>query len=88
MTDNVLQIIPSVCVSIDDILVTGRVGEEHLLNLDKVLSRLAKAGLKLNVNTCRGNLPLVYTVVYSEPAIGNSTTKQIVDKDLTICVGI
>ena len=34
--DNVLQIIPYVCAYLDDIRVTGRTDEEHLLNLYKV----------------------------------------------------
>ena len=36
---------PGVAVFIDDILVTGSSTEEHLSNLDKVLSKLASAGL-------------------------------------------
>ena len=39
--------IPGVIVYIDDILVTGTTTEEHLKALDKVLSRLEKAGLCL-----------------------------------------
>ena len=50
--DNVLQRIPYVCAYLDDILLTGRTDDEHLSNLDKVLSRLAKAGMKLNVDKC------------------------------------
>ena len=37
---------------IDDILVTGSSTEEHLSNLDKVLSKLASAGLRLNKAKC------------------------------------
>ena len=38
--DNLLQGIPQVCVYLDDILVTGKSTEEHLKNLEEVLSRL------------------------------------------------
>ena len=37
---------------IDDILVTGKSQEEHLLNLDKVLTKLQEAGLKLKRSKC------------------------------------
>ena len=35
------------CVYLDDILVTGTTEQEHLQNLDKVLSRLETAGMQL-----------------------------------------
>ena len=40
------------CVYVDDILVTGATLEEHLNNLDRVLERLAAAGLTLNLQKC------------------------------------
>ena len=45
--DNLLQGIPQVCVYLDDILVTGKSTEEHLKNLEEVLSRLRNAGKKV-----------------------------------------
>ena len=45
--ESLLNGIPGVIVYIDDILVTGMTTEEHLKALDKVLSRLEKAGLCL-----------------------------------------
>ena len=58
--DNVLKRIPYVCAYLDDILVTGRTDEEHLHNLDKVLSRLARAGMRqVYIHGTRGNLPSV-----------------------------
>lgn len=37
---------------LDDMIITGRSTEEHLLNLDAVLSRLQKSGLKANLDKC------------------------------------
>ena len=48
---SLLQGIPSVCVYIDDILVTGKDDEEHLCNLEEVLRHLEVAGLKLKCET-------------------------------------
>ena len=62
--DNVLQRIPYVCAYLDDILVTGRTNEEHLHNLDKVLSRLATAGMRLNVDKCTYMAPDVTYLGY------------------------
>ena len=45
--ENVLQGLPGVSVYIDDILVTGKTLEDHLKNLEAVLTRLEEAGLRL-----------------------------------------
>jgi len=50
--ESLLNGIPGVIVYIDDILVTGMTTEEHLKALDKVLSRLEKAGLCLQKQKC------------------------------------
>ncbi len=50
--ERVLQGLPGVKLYLDDILVTGRSEEEHLSNLDKVLTRLREAGLKLKEEKC------------------------------------
>ena len=50
--ENLLQGIPGVVVYIDDILVTGKTQEEHLAILERVLSRLESAGLRLKRNKC------------------------------------
>jgi len=39
-------------VYLDDILITGRTDAEHIETLDKVLSRLEDAGLRLKRNKC------------------------------------
>ena len=50
--DQVLQGLPSVQCYIDDIIVTGKDDQEHCQNLDKVMTRLEEAGLKLNKGKC------------------------------------
>lgn len=57
--DSILQGLPHVCVYLDDILVTGATEEEHLQNLDAVLTRLEKAGIRLKRNKCEFLLPAV-----------------------------
>ena len=57
--DNLLQGIPGVCVYIDDILISGSNDEEHLEHLDKVLRRLAEAGMRLKPAKCAYLLPSV-----------------------------
>ncbi|XP_045466596.1 uncharacterized protein K02A2.6-like [Harmonia axyridis] len=50
--EKVLSGISGVVVFIDDIVVTGRTKEEHLQNLEQVLSRLEKFGFMLNKQKC------------------------------------
>ena len=57
--ENLLQGIPKVCVYIDDILVTGASEEEHLGNLNEVLTRLETAGMRLKRHKCAFLLPEV-----------------------------
>ena len=47
-----LQGIPGVVVYLDDILITGKTRSEHVQALDEVLSRLKKAGLRLQKKKC------------------------------------
>ena len=46
--DSVLSGLHGVASYIDDIVVTGKTHKEHLQNLDSVLTRLERAGLRLN----------------------------------------
>ena len=57
--ENLLQGCQGVSVYLDDILVTGSIVEDHLTNLDKVLSTMTKAGLTLNQTKCKFLLPSV-----------------------------
>ena len=50
--ENLFQGCKGVCVYLDDILVTGSNTAEHLRNLDKVLERVAAAGISLNRTKC------------------------------------
>ena len=50
--DTILQGIPSVICYLDDILITGRNGAEHLRNLEEVLRRLQKHGVRLLKEKC------------------------------------
>ena len=58
--EGLLHGIPHVSILyLDDILVTGASDEEHLTTLDKVLSHLEEAGLRLKHNKCAFMLPSV-----------------------------
>ena len=50
--ESLLSGLPNVCVYIDDILVLGTTEEDHLHNLDSVLTRLESAGLTLKKSKC------------------------------------
>ena len=50
--DSVLAGVPKMKCIIDDIIVTGKDDAEHLSNLEEVLQRLAKSGLRLNLEKC------------------------------------
>lgn len=50
--DTLLQGIPGVSVYLDDILVMGKTESEHMCNLERVLSKLQEAGLRLNKSKC------------------------------------
>ena len=52
MMDQLLQGIEMVICRVDDILVSGKTDEEHLLHLEEVLRRLRKAGLRVKRPEC------------------------------------
>ena len=51
--DALLRNIPMVECTIDDIIISGHNDEEHLHHLEEVLTRLEKAGLRLNPQKCK-----------------------------------
>ena len=57
--DTLLTDIPSVACIVDDICITGKTPEEHFKNLETVLDRIEKAGLKCNPKKCKFYLPEV-----------------------------
>ena len=48
--DSFLEDISHCAAFLDDIIVIGAMEEEHLANLDKVLTKLEEPGLRLNQN--------------------------------------
>ncbi|XP_054287580.1 uncharacterized protein K02A2.6-like [Macrosteles quadrilineatus] len=51
--EKLLEGIPQVGVLLDDVIITGRNKEEHLMNLKEVLKRMSDAGLKAKKEKCR-----------------------------------
>ncbi len=50
--DNVVQGLPAVCAYINNILVSGKKVDEHLQNLEAILTRLQESGLRLKREKC------------------------------------
>ena len=76
--ESVLQGIPHVLVYLDDILVTGQNTEEHLKNLEEVLSRLQQAGLRLKSSKCVFMSPSVEYLGYHNDKDGlHSSEKKV-----------
>ena len=48
--EQVLQGIPMVVCRVDDILISGKNDQEHLIHLNEVLARLERAGLRLKLS--------------------------------------
>ena len=75
--ENLLQGIPLVVVRVDDILVSGSNDEEHLANLEEVLKRLSKHGLRLKQKKCAF---MVNEVVYLGQKINSQGIQPIQEK--------
>ena len=75
--ENLLQGIPHVVVYLDDILITGPTQKEHLKSLEKVLSRILQAGLRLKRNKCSFMEP---SVVYLGHKIDCEGLYPVADK--------
>ena len=50
--DEILQGVPHCICCLDDILITGRTDQEHLQNLETVLSRFQQKGVRLKRDKC------------------------------------
>ena len=50
--EGILRGIPHVCVYLDDILISGNSTEDHLKNLEAVMTKLEDAGMRLKVKKC------------------------------------
>ena len=77
MMEGILQGIPHVTVYIHDILVTGATDREHLENLQEVLTRLEKEGIRLKKDKCAFMLA---AVEYLGHEITEAGLKPAVDK--------
>ena len=65
-----MQGIPIVVCRVDDILISGKDDQEHLRNLNEVLSRLENAGLRLKLEKCKFMQPSVDYLGYRVDADG------------------
>ena len=68
--ENVLQGLSHTVVYIDDILITGKDEETYLKNLKEVLTRQARAGLRLKKDKCSFMVPSVTYLGYQVDAEG------------------
>ena len=75
--DSLLADIPQTAVFLDDVLVTGNSEEEHLANLNAVMTRLENAGLRLRKEKCMFFAP---EVVYLGHRITESGLQPTLDK--------
>ena len=57
--EQVLQGIPMVVCGVDDILISGKNDQEHLIHPNEVLARLEHAGLRLKLSKCKFMQPTV-----------------------------
>ena len=74
--EGILRGIPHVCIYLDDILVTGETQEEHMKCLDKVLTWLEEAALRLKKKKCEFMLESVEYLGHSISAEGLRPTEQ------------
>ena len=77
--ESLIQGCKGVAICLDDILITGKTVEDHLVNLDKVLSIMATAGLKLNKTKCEFLLSKVEYLGHLIDGSGLHPTKEKVN---------
>ena len=75
--ESLLSGIQGVVVYIDDVLVTGKTEAEHLMALDKVLSQIREAGLRLRKDKCVSMAP---SVVYLGHRIDEQGLDPVAEK--------
>ena len=81
--ETVLPGIPNTCVYLDDILITVESDEQHLETLDKVLSRLERAGAE----KCYFMLPSVVYLGHRISAKGLKPTDKKVHSEMPLYKG-
>ena len=74
--ESILQNLSHTCVYFDDILVIGKTESEHLQNLEKVLTCLENAGLRLKQQKCAFMLPFVNYLGHTISSEGLQPTKE------------
>ena len=77
--DTVLQGLPKVICYLDDILVTGSTEEEHLANVERVLERLQRYGIRAKRAKCAFMSSSVEYLGHRVDATGLHTTKSKVE---------
>lgn len=68
--DTILQDLPGVNCYLDDLLITGATGDQHLKNLECVLSRLQSKGMYLKKSKCSFLQPSVEYLGHRADATG------------------
>ena len=74
--ENILQGLPRVICYLDDILVTGENGREHLELLEELFQRLETSGLRLKRAKCSFMQSEVHYLGYRINADGLHTTEE------------
>ena len=74
--EGLLQGIPNVSVYLYDILITGKTEQDHLAILEKILSRLQNAGIRLKRCKCAFMLSSIDILGHRISADGLQPTKE------------
>ena len=74
--ESLLQGIPSVCLYIYDVLVTGTTEQDHLANLTKVLRRMSASGMRLKREKCSFMFPEVHYLGHTVSSKGIQPTQE------------
>ena len=74
--ESILGGVPGTAIYLDDVVVTGKTEEGHLTNLEEVLNRLERAGLRLNRSKSAFMLPCVEYLGHRISAEGIQPTQE------------